>query len=256
MFALYGPVYNLVFSLAILFMKTKTYRLDRFIQKHTGAALSAVHLMVAQKRIGVDNAQATSVQQLIGEFTRVTLDDEILQNNYPRYIALHKPKGVVSATCDKKHKTVIDLLPCEIGEGLHLVGRLDFNSTGLMLLTNDGQWSRAINDSLKKVPKHYRVTLDKPIDKAVVEAFNKGIYFAYENVTTQPAQLTMISPREALVVITDGRYHQIKRMFGHFQIEVLTLHRFKIGDFELDDQLPEGAFSVLSEAQCRLIVKL
>ncbi|MDZ7923455.1 MAG: 16S rRNA pseudouridine(516) synthase [Marinagarivorans sp.] len=235
-------------------MKTKTYRLDRFIQKYMGTALGAVRLMVAQKRILVDAEYATSVQQLIGEFTAVIVDGQTLQNNHPRYIVLHKPRGIVSATSDEMHTTVIDLLPQDISEGLHLVGRLDFNSTGLMLLTNDGQWSRGINDSVKKVPKYYRVTLDKPVDDAVVAAFNAGIYFAYEDITTQPAQLNIISPFEVEVILTEGRYHQIKRMFGHFQIEVLTLHRFKIGRFELEDDLPEGAYRLLTDTERRLVL--
>ena len=235
-------------------MKTKTFRLDRFMQKQMGIALSAVRLLVAQKRIYIDGECATNVQQLIGEFTVVVLDSQVLQENQPRYIALHKPKGIVSATSDKSHTTVIDLLPQDVGEGLHLVGRLDFNSTGLMLLTNDGRWSRGVNDSVKKVPKHYRVTLDKPIDHAVVAAFNAGIYFSYEDITTQPAQLNIISPFEAEVILTEGRYHQIKRMFGHFQIEVLTLHRFKIGRFELEDDLPEGTYRLLTDIERRLIL--
>ena len=227
-------------------MKTKTYRLDRFIRKHTSIALGAVRLLVAQQKIIVDGQPAQSIHQIIGEFTSVSLDGVSLQNNTARYIALHKPKGIVSATKDAKHSTVLDLLPQHERQGLHIVGRLDFNSTGLILLTNDGRWSKAINDEHKKVPKHYTVTVDKPITPDVIAAFHQGIYFSYENITTKPAGLKIISPFTAEVTLTEGRYHQIKRMFGHFQIEVLTLHRFAIGQLHLDDTLAQGQYQCIA----------
>lgn len=235
-------------------MKTKTYRLDRFIRKHTNTAMSDVRLLVAQQKILVDGQPAQSIQQVIGEFTSVTLDGVSLQNNSPRYIALHKPKGIVSATKDAKHTTVLDLLPPHEQQGLHIVGRLDFNSTGLILLTNDGRWSKAINDENKKVPKYYNVTVDKPITPDVVAAFNTGIDFPYEGITTKPAGLKTISPLKAEVRLTEGRYHQIKRMFGHFQIEVLTLHRFAIGQFHLDETLTEGQYKTIAPVTAHQLI--
>lgn len=234
-------------------MKTKTYRLDRFIRKHTSIAMGAVRLLVAQQKILVDGQPAQSIHQIIGEFTSVSLNGVNIQNNTARYIALHKPRGIVSATKDAKHSTVLDLLPQHERQGLHIVGRLDFNSTGLILLTNDGRWSKTINDEHKKVPKQYTVTVDKPITSDVITAFHQGIYFAYENITTKPAGLKIISPFTAQVTLTEGRYHQIKRMFGHFQIEVLTLHRFAIGEFRLDERLMEGQFKTLNKHECQQI---
>lgn len=235
-------------------MKTKTYRLDRFIRKHTNTPMSSVRLLIAQQKILVDGQPAQSIQQSIGEFTTVTLNGINLQSNQPRYISLHKPKGIVSATKDTKHTTVLDLLPIHDQQGLHIVGRLDFNSTGLILLTNDGRWSKAINDENKKVPKFYTVTLDKPITPDVVVAFNTGIYFPYEDITTKPAGLNIISPFKAEVILTEGRYHQIKRMFGHFQIEVLTLHRFGIGQFRLDETLMEGQYKTITPLTAHQLV--
>ena len=221
-------------------MKTKTYRLDRFIRKHTSIAMGAVRLLVAQQKIIVDGQPAQSIHQIIGEFTSVSLNGVNLQNNTARYIALHKPRGIVSATKDAKHSTVLDLLPQHERQGLHIVGRLDFNSTGLILLTNDGRWSKTINDEHKKVPKQYTVTVDKPITPDVIAAFHQGIYFSYENITTKPAGLKIISPFTAEVILTEGRYHQIKRMFGRFRNPVLALHRVSIGEIKLDDGLAPG----------------
>jgi len=227
-------------------MKSKRARLDRFLSKHLSINRRAVHLLLAQGRIHVDGQAARDVQLLVDEYTHIRFDDRILQANVPAYIQLHKPKGVVSATKDAKHTTVIDLLPENSPSNLHIVGRLDFNSTGLMLLTNDGRWSRRLSQPESHVKKCYRVTLNKPISQTVINAFAKGIYFAFEDLITRPVQLTLMSDmsginrHHAKVVMEEGRYHQIKRMFGHFQIEVLSLHRTSVGQLTLDKSLAEG----------------
>ena len=233
-------------------MKSKTYRLDRFIRKHTAFPMSAVRLLLAQRRIRLDDEFAHSIHQAVGEFTHVELDGQTLQSLVPRYYLVHKPQGVVSATCDAKHSTVMGLLAAPERKGLHIVGRLDYNSTGLVLLTNDGKWSKAINNAMKPVPKHYRVLVDKPIGEELKRAFHQGIYLSFEGVTTKPASLEVISPYEALVVLTEGRYHQIKRMFGQFQIKVLGLHRFRVGGLRLGDSLKPGEYRRLSDAEASL----
>ncbi|HEY7772063.1 MAG TPA: pseudouridine synthase [Marinagarivorans sp.] len=230
-------------------MDSKSYRLDRFIQKTKDIPVKRVRHLIAQRRVLVDGQLATSIHQQINQFTHVTLDGQCLKDEKPLYVMLNKPKGIVSATKDVQHKTVIDLLPSDLQDKLHIVGRLDFNSTGLILLTNDGRWSKAINNPATKLPKYYRVTVDKPLEPHLIDAFLKGFYFAYEQVTTQPAALAIIAPFVAEVTLTEGRYHQIKRMFGHFQIEVLTLHRFAVGNLHLDTTLKEGEHRVLSEEE-------
>ena len=221
-------------------MKSKRSRLDRFLSQHLSIKRSDVHLLLAQGRVKVDGQYATDMQQFVDEYTHVEFDDQTLQANQPSYIQLHKPPGVVSATKDLKHRTVMDLLPADYPKNLHVVGRLDFNSTGLVLLTNDGRWSRRLTEPGSCIKKRYRVALDKPVTQAVKDAFAEGIYFAYENLTTRPASLVVIDDHTAEVTLEEGRYHQIKRMFGHFQIEVLTLHRFAVGNLVLDKRLAEG----------------
>ncbi len=185
-------------------------------------------------------AIATRINQVIGEFTHVLLDNEVLQARLPVYIMLHKPTGVVSATRDERHKTVIDLLDHEDKSGLHIAGRLDLNASGLLLLTNDGRWSRRLSSPQCNVGKLYRVTLEKSITVDYVEAFAEGMYFAYEGITTRPAILRIIDDHHAEVTLVEGRYHQIKRMFGHFQNRVLQLHRIAIGNLPLDSTLDAG----------------
>lgn len=230
-------------------MQSKRARLDRYLSKQLTINRKDVRLLLAQGRVKLDGITATSITQLVDEFTQVRLDDEILQDKIPSYIQLHKPKGIVSATTDPKHKTVIDLLPSGAPENLHIVGRLDLNSTGLILLTNDGRWSRRLTEPGFCVKKRYLVGLDKPVTSEVIDAFAEGIYFSYEDLITRPAILSVIEPKLVEVTLEEGRYHQIKRMFGHFQIEVLTLHRFAVGNLVLDGDLKEGQSRQLSQSE-------
>lgn len=234
-------------------MKAKRSRLDRFISKHKVIPLRDVRLLIAQGRLWVDGEKAQSINQQVDQFSYVVLDEQVIQNQQPVYIMLHKPVGVVSATQDHRHKTVIDLLTRNDRETLHLVGRLDYNSSGLVLLTNDGRWSRQLTLPEEKVPKQYRVKVAHPICQDTVDAFAKGMYFPFEDITTQPASLKLISDRLAEVTLLEGRYHQIKRMFGRFRNPVLALHRISIGDLTLDPELMPGQSRELTVDELRLL---
>ncbi|QFU75907.1 rRNA pseudouridine synthase [Halioglobus maricola] len=224
-------------------MRSKHARLDRFISYHKGISRRAVKPLLAQGRVRVDNLSTCSADTVIGEFTRVEIDDEVLQAKQPRYLMMNKPAGVVSATHDAQHKTVIDLFSGEDVGDLHLAGRLDYNSTGLLLLTNDGRWSRWLSDPRAGIVKRYRVTLRDPVTQPMIEAFQTGIHFPYEDLVTRPAALNVVSakaPYIADVALGEGRYHQIKRMFGRFRNEVLALHRYAIGPYTLPVDLEPG----------------
>ncbi|MBU3071207.1 16S rRNA pseudouridine(516) synthase [Aestuariicella sp. G3-2] len=230
-------------------MITFRTRLDRYLSQQLEIPRGNMRLILAQGRVMVNGEVAKSIHQVVDKFSRVEFDGRLLSADAPRYIMLNKPKGVVSATRDDHHTTVIDLLPGNNNDDLHLVGRLDFNTTGLVLLTNDGHWSRRLTQPETKVPKHYRVWLERPVTDDYIEAFANGIYFAYEGVTTRPASLKIISPFEVKVVLEEGRYHQIKRMFGHFNNKVVDLHREAIGDLTLDSSLPQGRSRSLTAAE-------
>jgi 16S rRNA pseudouridine516 synthase len=215
-------------------------RLDRFISAHSGVPRREVRLLLAQGRISVDGSPGISINQPIGEFSRVELDQQVLQANAPVYLMLHKPTGIVSATRDDRHHTVIDLLERPDRSSLHIVGRLDINSSGLLLLTNDGRWSRQLSAPQANIYKHYRVTVERPLDAGYIEAFARGMYFDYEGITTRPAGLRIISEHVAEVALVEGRYRQIRRMFGRFDNRVLALHRFAVGNLQLDPTLQPG----------------
>ena len=215
------------------FMKSKTNRLDRFISQNSVFSLADTLLLIDQKRILLDGHVAHSIQQKVTEFTHVVLDGHCLKNNNPVYIMLNKPQGVVSATKDLKHATVLDLIQHPQKNELHIAGRLDFNTTGLVLLTNDEAWSRKISLPESKLTKTYEVTLSQPLSDEYIAAFREGIYFGYENITTQPACLEILSEYTARLSLIEGKYHQVKRMFGFFQNEVLALHRVSVGHISL-----------------------
>ena len=230
-------------------MQSKHARLDRFISEKVGINRRDVRLLLAQKRVLVDDDLATDVHQVIGEFSLIVFDGQVLQANKPSYVMMHKPPGVVSATKDNQHRTVIDLLDRPDRHHLHIVGRLDFNSSGLILLTNDGRWSRQLTTPENKITKLYRVTLEKRITEDYIQAFSAGMYFPFEDITTRPAELHIVSDYVAEVSLTEGRYHQIKRMFGRFRNPVLKLHRIAIGNLQLDFTLAPGESRELTERE-------
>ena len=221
-------------------------RLDRLLSKHFNVKRRDIQLMLAQRRVCVDGLVILDGQVIVNQFSKVTVGDRIIQGKQPSYWMLHKPIGVVSATSDTKHRTVLDLLDCPAKSELHIVGRLDLNTSGLVLLTNDSRWSSAITAPEQKVAKHYHVTLQNPINEEYVTAFAQGMYFSYENLTTLPAELTILSSHCARVKLLEGRYHQIKRMFGRFRNPVVGLHRYQIGAISLDENLAIGESRLLT----------
>lgn len=202
-----------------------------------------------QGRVTVDGTLTRDPSVKISPMMRIQLDDQQLQGTEPRYYMVHKPIGVVSATTDEKHPTVLSLLPESLQEGLHLAGRLDLNTTGLMLLTNDGRWSRRVTQPTAKHPKVYHVRTEDPISVEYQDVFHQGIYFAYEDLTTLPAELEILDTREARLTLYEGRYHQVKRMFGYFDNKVVGLHRERIGEVRLDSAVTSGNYRALEAAE-------
>ena len=238
-------------------MANARQRLDRFISAASQIPRGDVRKLVAARRITVDGNFACDAGLLVDYFSHIALDDKTLQRNTRRYYLLHKPAGVVSATTDEIHPTVIDLLrtsgvsDCALKD-LHIAGRLDRSSTGLLLLTNDGEWSKKMTAPDKNISKVYQVTVEKPLNDAYIKAFRDGMFFPYEGITTKPAQLEIIDTYSARVTLMEGKYHQIKRMFGRFRNPVLKLHRVRIGTIELDSTLKCGQFRELTQDEARI----
>ena len=215
-------------------------RVDRFFSNLRRFNRQQVRLLLVARRVRIDGLVISDPHAQVREFSRVEVDDELLQAGRPaRYFMLHKPAGCVSATRDPQHPTVLDWLDEPDKDDLHIAGRLDFNTTGLMLITNDGTWSRRLTQ--QTITAEYAVT------------FARGLYFAFEGLTTQPAELTLLGPKSARLSIVEGRYHQVKRMFGHFDNKVLRLHRERMGPLVLDADLEPGQYRALSPEEVSLI---
>lgn len=229
-------------------------RVDRFLSNLPCFNRKQVRLLLVEKRVRIDGSIVSDPHAEVREFSRVEVDGEVLQPGKPvRHYMLHKPPGCVSATRDPEHPTVLDLIHEPDKEDLHIAGRLDFNTTGLMLMTNDGSWSRRLTQPQTKLPKVYYVETEQEIGPQYAATFNAGLYFAFEDLTTQPAELNVLGPKTARLSIVEGRYHQVKRMFGHFDNKVLRLHRERMGPLMLDPSLKPGEYRPLSADEIELI---
>lgn len=230
-------------------------RLDRFLTKQLGLRKAAVQLLLAQRRIRVDGNIVEAGELIINGFNTVTLDDHLVRGQQPVYIMLHKPCGVLSATVDHKHPVVTSLIQHPAVSELHIAGRLDLHSSGMLLLTNDGSWSRQLSRPSGHVTKVYEVTVKNPLEPHYVDAFAAGMYFGFEGITTKPALLEILGERHARVSLKEGRYHQIKRMFGRFRNPVTSIHRVAIGGLALDSALLPGQWRELTPAEVRQVLQ-
>ena len=186
-------------------MTAKRFRLDRFLSQRLQRSIKQVRLLLAAGEVSVDGVVINNPQHPINEFSTVICQGETLQARERQYIMLHKPKGVISATVDEQQQTVLDLIELPNKAELHIAGRLDKNSTGLLLLSNDGRWSKSLSDADLGCEKVYQVTLRDEITEECIKAFADGIYFEYENLTTAPAILIRLTPLRAEVRLTQGR---------------------------------------------------
>lgn len=225
-------------------------RLDRLISNQPQYSHRAARQLIASGRVRVDGMVVRDTQATVDRFAAVSVDEILLRPGYAsQYLMLHKPVGYLSATRDPEHPTVLDLLEPELRAQLHIGGRLDRYSSGLLLLTNDGLWSRRVTEPKIKIPKVYHVTTATPIGAAAAVRFATGIHFAYEGLTTSPSWLQQLGPCEARVTIYEGRYHQVKRMFHAVGNRVVTLHRERMGEIVLDPALAPGAYRPLTCAE-------
>ena len=227
-------------------------KLDRLLAKHQSMGRNQARQRIVERRVIVDGHTATRHDLEVTRFSRVELDGELVQEpGRLLHLMLHKPVGVVSATTDAEHRTVIDLIEDPDKSTLHLVGRLDRNTSGLMLLTNNGKWSKILMNPERKVPKVYLVETRDPIPPEAVAAFAEGFYFHTEDLTTMPAELEILGERKARLTLHEGRYHQVKRMFHRIGNRVTALHRESIGGITLPEDLKPGDWRELTNTEWR-----
>ena len=229
-------------------------RLDKFLSDAGIASRREAKDLVKACRIRVDNSIASSSDmKLDPDVSTVYIDGEAVDYKKNRYIMMNKPNGVLSATEDAGQKTVIDLLPDSLKkQGMFPVGRLDKDTTGLLLLTNDGSFSHSIITPKKHVAKVYRAAVTGILDESDIRAFEEGIVLA-DGTEYMPAKLEIERPSVGLATVYEGKYHQVKRMFASRGKHVTALHRISIGSLVLDPALKSGEFRELSEDEKKLI---
>jgi 16S rRNA pseudouridine516 synthase len=225
-------------------------KLSRMVSNQNGVSRKRANALIATGRVSVNGRVCRNPQHDVSEFCAVIVDGDVIQQGRPsRYLMLNKPAGYLSATVDDIHPTVLELIPPELQNDLHIGGRLDRASTGLLILTNDGNWSRRLTEPEIKIPKVYRVTTENPITSDTHQRFAEGIWFEFEQLTTSPAQIEVLHEREARITIYEGRYHQVKRMFHAVGNRVTSLHRERMGEIRLNEELSPGQYRTLTAAE-------
>ncbi|MBR3764828.1 MAG: rRNA pseudouridine synthase [Clostridia bacterium] len=222
-------------------------RLDRWLVTLGVGSRSEVQKLVRRGAVRVDGVAVTDPGKQVDERSAaLTLQGQPLDGRLTRHVMLHKPAGLLTAARDKKQPTVMDLLPEAYASiGCMPVGRLDKDTTGLLLLTTDGELNHRLLAPGRHVDKTYRAQVDGELTQAHVEAFAAGLHlFDFD---AQPALLEIIAPDTGLVTVHEGKFHQIKRMFSTVGREVTALHRLTFGSLTLDPALSEGQWRELTE---------
>ncbi len=228
-------------------------RIDKIIASQGQYSRKEVKALIAKGRIAVDGRVVSSSSEKADPLTtRISIDGKSLAFKRNLYLMLHKPKGYVSATEDRDHPTVLELVPQEYrGRNLFPAGRLDRDTTGLMIITDDGALAHNILAPKKHVPKLYHVELDIPVTEEMRLGFSEGVML--NDGVSKAADLIKTGEKTAEVTLREGRYHQIKRMFGCFGAEVVELKRLGMGRLTLPEDLAEGECREMSEEELALL---
>ncbi len=224
-------------------------RLDRFLATVTDYSRSDAKRLIKAGEISLEGKTLLDPRTPVAGDADVRLRGQSLRSAQPRYFMLNKPQDYVCAARDRRHLTVLDLLDEDNPERLHVAGRLDIDTTGLVLLTDDGNWSHAITSPKRDCWKRYWLRSAEPIADKAVAQFAKGVFLKDDKQRTAPAELEIIGDCEARLRISEGRYHQVKRMFGALGNAVVELHREAIGEIELDASLAEGEYRPLTDIE-------
>jgi 16S rRNA pseudouridine516 synthase len=222
-------------------------RLDKYVSSVTDYSRAEVKRLLQNGSITVNgSATKNAAQQLDTQKDIICLFDDPLRAPAPRYFMLNKPVDTICATEDSMHPTVIDLLDEPNSHQLHVAGRLDKDTTGLVLLTDDGQWSHQITSPNKHCSKTYRAELAETFTDSAKQALEEGVLLHNEKKPTRPATVNIINERCIELSIVEGKYHQVKRMLAAVGNHVNQLHRQQIGSIALDPSLDVGEYRLLT----------
>lgn len=229
-------------------------RLDKFLSNMGKGTRTEIKKGIARGLATVDGEQVKKVNHQVNpEDQIIEYNGEVISFVKHLYLVMNKPKDVISATEDKMHKTVIDLVKETYGNRkLFPVGRLDIDTEGMLFITDDGQWNHDLMSPKKHVNKTYYAKINDVVNEEDIAAFKKGIVLA-DGTECRSADLTIISEREIELTISEGKYHQVKRMFEARGKKVLYLKRIRIGGLSLDATLELGEYRELNKEELKKI---
>ena len=228
-------------------------RLDKYLADSGKATRSEARNIIKSGRISVDGCVVTRPETRIDEKSLVEMDGLTIGGSKFIYIMMNKPAGVLSATEDSSQPTVTDLLSDDMKvRGLFPVGRLDKDTTGLLLLTNDGDFAHRVISPRSHVKKRYLAETDGTPTKEDSVRFENGITLA-DGTVCLPASLDIVGENRCIVTVVEGKYHQVKRMLASCGKPVVKLHRLSIGGLELDNQLAEASYRELKPEELNFI---
>lgn len=234
-------------------------RLDRLLAQEK-VSRKAMKQALLKKEILVDDCPASSLAQNVDTgLQKLVFQGRLIQGYEHNYLMLHKPNGVVTASKDKKLPTVMDLVPKNIqSDQLYAIGRLDRDTTGLLLLTDNGPLGFQLLHPQYHVDKTYQVKVNGPLSSDHIQKFKDGIVFL-DGTLCKPAKLEILSSSpsssQASITISEGKFHQVKKMFLSVGVKVISLKRVQFGDFTLDPELAEGQFRPLNPEELEMIKK-
>lgn len=227
-------------------------RLDKLLSNASNLTRSQAVKAIKQGDVLVDGEPAKKGSDKVTEENEVRYLGILIKEPKPRYYMLNKPVDCVSANRDKNSLTVFDYLLVARRDQLHVAGRLDRDTTGLILATDDGQWSHRLTSPKHEHFKRYRVGLAEPLGEKAKTMLEQGLMLEGESKPTRPALVEMIGPQEILLSISEGRHHQVKRMLLAVGNEVMTLHREAVAHIELDASLAPGEYRELTSDEIDL----
>ncbi|WP_273049091.1 16S rRNA pseudouridine(516) synthase RsuA [Pseudoalteromonas sp.] len=227
-------------------------RLDKFISHLAEMPRTQARASIKRKEVSVNGEVITSHNFQLAE------QDEVLHQGEPlvflgkRYIMLNKPVGYVCANSDELHKTVFDLLDEPNMSDFHVAGRLDIDTTGLVIITNDGEWSHKITSPKSNKFKTYLVETQEPITDEALRQLQTGVMLHNEKDLTRPAIAERLANYGLRLSISEGKYHQVKRMLYTVDNKVVELHREQIAGIKLDENLASGEYRLLTAEEIKL----
>ncbi|MFT5705573.1 MAG: 16S rRNA pseudouridine516 synthase [Shewanella sp.] len=244
-----------IFSLTITFYRVSGMRLDKFLCKSTELTRSEATALIVAGSVLVNGESVSDASAQVHENNHVTLDGQQLTARASRYIMLHKPADTLSSNVDGDHPSVFNYIELANISEMHIAGRLDADTTGLLLITDDGRWSFNVFNPKYRCNKVYRVRLRDSVEgdisgeisADIISRFELGLQLQGEEALTLPAKLEFVAAKEVLLTITEGRYHQVKRMFACIGNRVNCLHRESVGEIKLDVPLGQWRFLTADE---------